>query len=82
MTLIAKSLLRKGKLKILADTGYYNAEEIKKCLDKKAILYIKKLKSNNTTGQNGYIKENFKYEENTDTYIYPEGNDLAFSEYS
>jgi transposase/archaellum component FlaF (FlaF/FlaG flagellin family) len=82
MTLRAKSLLRKRKLKVLADTGYYNAEEIKKCLDKKAILYIKKAKSNNTTGQNKYRKDNFKYEENTDTYICPEGKDLAFSEYS
>jgi len=82
MTLRAKSILKKRKLKVVADTGYYNAEEIKNCIDKKVTLYIKKSKANNKTGKNEYRKDKFFYQKDSDTYICPEGNELVFSEYT
>jgi hypothetical protein len=66
----------------VADTGYYNAEEIKTCVDKKINVYIKKSKLNNQTGHDEYRKERFKYTAEVDKYTCPEGKDLNFAEYT
>lgn len=82
MTLRTKRLLNKRKISVVADTGYYNATEIKKCTDDKVTLFIKKAKANNQTGENNYRKENFKYIAKTDSYICPEGKELNFAEFT
>ena len=80
MALDAKKLLNKRKMKILADTGYYNAVEIKKCIDSKLTLYIKKSKANNSTKENEFRKEKFEYNSDKDIYICPEEKELHFFE--
>jgi len=82
MTFRAKSILRKRKMAVLADTGYYNAEKIKECIDKKITLYIKKSKANNQTGENQFRKEKFIYQVEKDVYICPERKELIFTEYT
>lgn len=82
MALKAKKLLNKRKMIVVADTGYYNAEEIKKCVDKKLILLIKKSRLNNQTGKNEFRKDKFKYIEGQDIYLCPENQILSFSEYT
>jgi hypothetical protein len=82
MALNAKKSLRKRKLSVVADTGYYNAEEIKTCVEKRITVYIKKSKSNNRTGHDEYRKEKFKYSAEDDKYTCPEGKNLIFAEYT
>ena len=80
MALNAKKLLNKRKMKILADTGYYNGSEIKKCVDSKLTVLIKKAKANNQTKNNEYRKEKFMYYADKDIYICPVGQELYFFE--
>ena len=50
----AKKLVKPDEMTAIADTGYYNAPEIKRCVDAGISVYIKKSKSNNRTRENGY----------------------------
>lgn len=52
MALKTKSLLKKRKMMVVVDTGYYNASEIKQCVDKKLTIFIKRSKANNKTKNN------------------------------
>lgn len=80
MALNAKKLLRKRKMKVLVDTGYYNGSEIKKCVDKKLTILIKKAKANNQTKDNQYRKEKFVYDAAKDIYTCPASQELRFFE--
>lgn len=82
MALKAKKVLRKRKLNVVADAGYYNGEEIKICLDKKVKVYIKKSALNNSTGKVEFKKDKFLYVASEDKYICPQQKDLNFVEYS
>jgi hypothetical protein len=82
MAITAKKVLKKRKLSVVADTGYYNAVEIKKCTDKKITLFIKRAKASSQTDDKRYRKEQFKYDAGSDIYVCPEGKNLTFSEYS
>lgn len=82
MSFNVKKTLKKRKLKVVADTGYYNFEQIKTCVDKKVTVYIKKAKSNNKTGNDEYRKEKFVYNPKADKYICPEGKDLLFESHT
>lgn len=65
---------------VIADTGYYNGTEIKKCIDEGINVFIKKAKSNNSTKDNEFRKEKFSYDKDNDVYICPAGNKLPFFE--
>jgi len=80
MALNAKKLLRKRKMKVLVDTGYYNGTEIKKCIDQKLQVLIKKSKANNQTHDNGFRKDRFAYDVEKDCYTCPAGKELFFYE--
>ena len=76
----AKELLDIKECTVIADTGYYNATEIKKCIDDGMTVYIKKSKANNSTKDNEFRKEKFAYNSEDDTYICPAGERLVFFE--
>lgn len=80
MALNAKKLLCKRKMKVLADTGYYNGTEIKECIDRKLQVLIKKSKANNQTHDNGFRKDRFAYDVEKDCYTCPAGKELFFRE--
>lgn len=65
---------------VIADTGYYNGIEIKKCIDDGMNIFIKKAKANNSTKDNQFRKEKFIYDKDNDVYICPAGNKLPFLE--
>ena len=65
---------------VVADTGYYNATEIKNCIDDGMSVYIKKARANNSTKDNEFRKENFLYDKKQDVYVCPAGNELSFFE--
>lgn len=74
-------LLLKRKDRIfVADTGYYNGDEIKKCLDNKNTLYLKLQKKKSVTGGPIYSKDNFIYDKETDTYLCPQGQCIPYRE--
>lgn len=76
----ATDLLESEECTVIADTGYYNASEIKNCVDDGMIVLIKKAKANNSTKNNEFRKEKFKYDVEKDIYICPAGQQLEFFE--
>lgn len=65
---------------VIADTGYYNGTEIKKCIDDAMSVLIKKAKANNGTKNDEFRKEKFLYDKKQDVYVCPAGNKLPFFE--
>lgn len=76
----AANLLNVENPTVIADTGYYNGTEIKNCIDDGMKVYIKKARANNTTKDNEFRKEKFRYDKEHDKYICPAGNQLSFIE--
>jgi transposase len=72
----AKEALNLDKIETLADTGYYSNVETKKCIDNGIIPYVPKPAGNNEI--NGYGKNKFKYDKESDKYICPEGEELIY----
>src|SRR5699024_7784199 len=83
MTSQVNEILSKNKDRaIVADTGYYNAKEIKDCLDDGNTLYLKPQKVKSVSGNSAYSKDNFRYQKETDTYLCPQGRELPYMEKS
>ncbi len=76
----ASDLLETEECTVVADTGYYNASEIKNCLDDGITVLIKKAKANNSTKDNEFRKEKFIYDPEKDVYICPAEQQLYFFE--
>ena len=76
----ASDLLGTENQDVVADTGYYNGTEIKRCIDEGMKVYIKKARANNSTKENEFRKEKFSYDKGQDVYICPAGNKLSFFE--
>lgn len=76
----SSDLLETEMSTVIADTGYYNGTEIKKCIDDGMNVFIKKAKANNSTKDNEFRKEKFSYDKDNDVYICPAGNRLPFFE--
>ena len=75
----AKENLEIDQTVAVADTGYFNQEEIKKVNDDEDTLYIKKQKQSNKSGSSkGYVKDDFTYDKEKDIYRCPEGKILHF----
>lgn len=76
----ASELLEIDHPTVIADTGYYNGSEIKKCIDNGMTVYIKKAKANNKTKDNEFRKEKFIYKAKKDVYICPANKEMPFFE--
>lgn len=74
----AKDILEVEEMEVLADKGYYDAADIKECVDNRITLYVVKPKSTIPKDVDIYHKEDFKYD--VDKYIYtcPNGSKLTF----
>ena len=70
MALRAKETLGVEKLEVLADKGYYDAEQIKECVDQGIIPYIPEKGSNRYIGtdlpQIPFPESVFRYDEEKD----------------
>ncbi len=82
MALRAKEVLGVEKLEVLADKGYYAAEQVKECVDQGIIPYIPEKESNKYTGrdlpQAPFPEGKFRYDREKDCYICPRGSELTF----
>jgi hypothetical protein len=74
----AKDTLDTDRVDALADMGYYNGDEVKKCLDEGIVPYIPKpnTSANSKLGLCG--KEDFTYDPQHDCYSCPAGQVLTF----
>lgn len=66
----------KGNLEVLADKGYYQAEDLIKCDENGTITYVPHQAYSNATGNPEYYSSNFRYDPEEDVYICPEGQKL------
>ncbi len=78
----AKEILGVEEIEVLTDKGYYNAVEIKECVDNGIKPYIPELESTVSKKVNiprpEFYKNKFSYDKEKDVYICPEGIELRY----
>ena len=74
----AKEILKVEKLGVLADKGYYDAIEIKECVDNGVVPYIPEPESTIPEDVDIYHKDEFSYDTDKDCYICPQTNELTY----
>lgn len=73
----AKDTLKKEKMTLLADTGYYSSNGLKKCIDENVNIYVPMPKTTNQQKAKGfYTKDEFIYDEKKDCYICPNNQEV------
>ncbi len=91
MAINAKKILNTNKLSVLADKGYYNGAEVKKCIDNNITPFIprkgqkpliNKTQKNKFNRDLKFHRENFKYNKEKDYYICPNNKILDFRGYT
>lgn len=73
----SKEILGVDTLEVLADKGYYDAKDIKKCVDENLALLIPRPKRVRSKTDEWYSKEKFIYDKKSDTYKCPSGSTLT-----
>lgn len=78
----AKEALAVEELTVVADAGYFDSIEIKECEDNKIITYVpipkQKVSSKTNVPEEEYHYDKFSYDEQTDTYTCPGGEELTY----
>lgn len=72
----AKETFEVENLNVLADKGYYNADDLKKCNEENITTYIPKQIFSNSTGEREFYIDKFKYDKEKNVYICPAGQEL------
>ncbi|KAB3525723.1 IS1182 family transposase [Alkaliphilus serpentinus] len=65
-----------GVITVLADKGYYCGEELEKCKEDKIKTIVPKQKSSTKTGNDGFAKDRFIYDQAKDVYVCPNNQEL------
>lgn len=79
MALRAKKLFNDKGFEVLADKGYYKAEDLKKCVENKITPYVTKQVHSNGTGDRDFYLDRFEYDKEKNKYICPAKQELYFS---
>src|SRR5699024_10478837 len=66
----------KDNLELLADKGFYQAEDLKKCEENNTTTYVSKQTYANSTNDREFYTDKFKYDKDKDIYICPGGYEL------
>jgi len=74
----AKAVLGTKKLKVVADKGYYNGEEIRECEQAGVIAYVAKPKTSPNKAKGQFDRSAFRYIKDNDEYECPAGKRLTF----
>lgn len=72
----AKHELCVKKLTVIADKGYYNGEDLKRCEENGITAIVSRQKPGIKTGDDNFTKDKFIYNREEDVYICPMGNKL------
>jgi len=78
MALRAKRLFGHKTFEVLADKGYYQAQDLKKCTEKGITLYVTKQTHANTTKDQAFYSDQFKYNKTKNVYLCPTGKELHY----
>jgi transposase len=78
MALAAKENLQVAQAEVLADTGYYNAADVSRCVEQGLTPYIPKADTSANTAQGLYGKSKFHYAAQKDVYVCPAGGELTY----
>ncbi len=79
MALRAKKLFGGLTFKVLADKGYYKAEDLKRCVRKGITPYVSRQVHSNGTGDNDFYSDKFHYDKENDVYRCPAGKELRYA---
>jgi transposase len=74
----AKDTLETEQIEAVADMGYYNGDEVKKCLDDGIVPYIPKPNTSANSKLGLFGKEDFLYDATKDCYRCPGDQELTF----
>ena len=74
----AKDRLAAEQIEAVADMGYYNGDEVKKCLDNGIVPYIPKPNTSANSKLGLFGKEDFRYDATKDCYRCPGDQELTF----
>jgi len=76
VALEAKQTLGADKLEAIADRGYYNSDEVKKCEDAAITTYMEKPRA---PGKNGkFTRDEFNYDASRNVYKCPAGQEMVY----
>jgi transposase len=73
MTNKAQDILASENLAVLADSGYYEGNQIKQCEDQHIIAYVAIPDRSNVKTQGRYTRDQFSFNADSDTYTCPQG---------
>jgi transposase len=74
----AKENLQIQQAEVLADTGYYNAADVSRCVEQGLTPYVPKADTSANTAQGLYGKSRFQYDAPKDVYVCPAGRQLTY----
>jgi transposase len=81
MSFQAKKILNAKRLDVVADAGYFERENIRKCHDDQIKTYVPKPTRSHNKSLGLYTNTNFFYHSKQDTYQCPAGQTLTFRGY-
>lgn len=79
MALRAQKVFDVQELEVLADKGYYKAEDLKKCVEKHITPYVPKQTYSNGTGDKDFYTDQFCYDTDRKLYRCPAGKELYYT---
>lgn len=78
MALRAKQTLEVDELEVVADKGYYDGAEVKKCQEAGITVYVAKQQTSANEKRGLFTKEDFTYNSARDCYECPAGKELGY----
>jgi transposase len=78
MAIGAKQTLGVDELEAVADRGYYDGSEVKKCEQAGITVYVAKQQTSANQRHGLYTKEDFSYNSAIDCYVCPAGKELGY----
>jgi transposase len=79
----AQEVLQSEQLTVLADAGYYNGDQLKQAEDQGISVYVPIPKTVDAAAKDGrFGREQFQYDEASDSYQCPQGESLSRSDYA
>jgi len=78
MAIRAKKLFENQTFEVLADKGYYKAQDLKKCAENGIAVYITKQTYANGTKDPAFYSDQFKYDSTKNVYLCPAGKELHY----
>lgn len=78
MALRAKELFQGKEFEVLADKGYYKADDLKLCVENGITPYVAKQNYSNGTGDKDFYSDKFIYNKDKNVYICPKGQELNY----